>query len=306
MKISKKIASAIVAGLCASGVVATGQPAPEQPRTATTPSATARGFTQPSQRVAHAFDSSGVVLEVLVKEGDKVTRGQPLVRLDDRMDRQELEVRRIDAESRVEIESAQKEYELRKVQYERKSTAPEGFSATEIEEARITMELAALKVAEAEQKRKQAMAVFQRQQYKVELMSMLSRIDGVIERISVDPGEMADPQKPEGVISVVNNNPLWVEMPLLPTWQAAKLEAMAKRAPVELEVRYVLDGPDAPWKKAKLIFIAPTANVGAGMQPVRLELANDEGRSSGLDMEVRLPPELAVDPNNPTASAIPN
>lgn len=270
--------------LCAAGVAAGADPA------------VTIGSTAPSERRTFAFESPGVVAEVLVKDGDRVRKGQTLARQEGRMDQQELEVRRIDAESVVEIEAARKEHELRKIQYERKKTAPEGFSPTEIEEARITMELAELKIAEAEQKKKQAQAVYMRQLVKVELGELVSKIDGIVEKVNVDAGEMADPQKPEGAISVVNNDPLWVELPLLATWQVARL-AVGQ----ELQVRYKIDPPDT-WKPAKIIFISPVADARAGTQLVRLELPNSENRSSGLDVEVKLPPELTVDPAAKTAA----
>jgi RND family efflux transporter MFP subunit len=259
----------------------------------------ARGFTQPSKRVTQAFESAGVIREVLVKEGDVVKSGQVIMKQDDRMDRQELEVRRIDAESTVEVDSAQKEFDLRKVQYERKVGTDGGenigFSKAEIEEALITMQLAELKVAEAKQKNTQAKAVYERQRVKTELMTLPSKIDGIVEKINVDAGEMADPQKPEGAISIVTNDPLWVEIPLLQTWQAARLKPGQ-----ELEVRYEIENKPG-WHKAKVIYVAPVADARSGTQAVRLELPNPENRASGLDVQVKLPPELA---NDPTAGGV--
>jgi RND family efflux transporter MFP subunit len=232
-----------------------------------------------------------VVSEVLVREGDEVKVGQMLMKQEARMDEFELEIRRIDAESTVELESARKEFDLRKVQYERRSTAGEGaYSPAEIEEALITMELAELKIREAEQKNLQAKAVYERQKVKVDLMDITANIDGIVERINVDAGEMADPQKPEGAISVVKNDPLWVEVQLLETWKVARL-----RVGQELDVRYTIDPPDK-WHKARIIFISPVADARAGTQPIRLEMPNPEHRASGLDVLIRLPAELAVEP----------
>lgn len=252
--------------------------------------AVAPGFTQPSERRTQAFESPGIVAEVLVKEGDKVKAGQTLMRLESRMDQSELEVRRIDAESTVEIEAAEKEHDLRQVQYERRRDNPSGYSAQEIEEAKITMELAALKIQEARQKKAQAQAVYARQGVKVELMDINSQVDGVVEKINVDAGEMADPQKPEGAISVVKNDPLWVEIPLLKAWQVAKLSPGQ-----QMEVRYTMDPADA-WQKGKIIYIAPVADARSGTQSVRLEMPNPDGRAAGLDVEVKLPAELMQEP----------
>lgn len=248
-------------------------------------------------RRTFSFEGPGVVAEVMVVEGDIVNAGQPLMRQESRMDEAELEVRKIDAESMVEIEAAQKEFDLRKVQYERKLGAGDvGYSPQEVEEARITMELAKLKIQEANQKKTQAQAVLKRQQTKVDLMKLSSQIDGVVEKISVDSGEMADPQKPEGAISVVKNDPLWVEIPLLETWQVAKLKLGQ-----ELDVRYTIDPADQ-WQKAKIIFISPVADSRSASQAVRLELPNPNKRYSGLEMQVKLPAELAKPVTGSTAA----
>lgn len=261
---------------------------------------TAIGYTQPSMRRTFSFEGPGVVAEVMVVEGDIVKAGQPLMRQESRMDEAELEVRKIDAESVVEIEAAQKEFDLRKLQYERKKEGAadgvSGYSQQEVEEAKITMELALLKIQEATQKKTQAQAVLKRQQTKVDLMKLTSQIDGVVEKISVDSGEMADPQKPEGAISVVKNDPLWVEIPLLETWQVAKLKVGQ-----ELDVRYTIDPADQ-WQKAKIIFISPVADSRSASQAVRLELPNPNKRYSGLEMQVKLPAELAKPVSGSTAA----
>jgi RND family efflux transporter MFP subunit len=275
------VASTVLFVTCLSGVaVLAGEPA------------TIGGITQPSERRTFAFEAPGIVSKVLVKDGQPVKSGEVLVQQESRMDQRELEVRRIDAESTVEADSARKEYDLRKVQYERiaERAADGGFTQKEVEEARITMELAQLKIAEAEQKRLQAQAMYERQKLKVELMQIVNQIDGIVEKINVDAGEMADPQKPEGALSVVKNDPLWVEVPLLKTWQVARLSLGQ-----ELDVRHTLD-PSAAWEKARIIYIAPVADARSGTQMVRLELANPGKRSSGLDVEVKLPPELTQDP----------
>jgi len=263
--------------------------------------ATVGAVTQPSARHTLAFEGAGIVAQVLVKDGDTVKVGQPLVKQETRMDEAEAEIRRIDAESQIEGQAAEKEFQLRKVQYERKAGGGDGaYSTQEVEEARITMEVADLKRAEAKNKKDQAIAVYGRQKVKLELMQIVSNIDGIVEKISVDAGEMADPQKPEGAISVVKNDPLWVEVPLLKAWQVARLSPGQ-----ELPVRYTVDKADA-WQKAKIIFIAPVADARSGTQAVRLELANPENRASGLDVELKLPPELLTDPTAPVGTAANN
>ncbi|HRK32782.1 MAG TPA: efflux RND transporter periplasmic adaptor subunit [Tepidisphaeraceae bacterium] len=259
------------------------------------------GITQPSERRTLAFESGGLVAEVMVKEGDAVKVGDVLMKQESRLDEAEAEIRRIDAESRVEIDAAEKEFQLRKVQYERKAGGGDAaYAPAEVEEARITMEVADLKRAEAKNKHDQAVAVYNRSKVKLELMRIVSQIDGIVEKISVDPGEMADPQKQEGAISIVKNDPVWVEVPLLKAWQVARLSPGQ-----ELPVRYTVDKADA-WQSARIIFIAPVADARSGTQSVRLEMPNPQGWASGLDVEIKLPAELLNDPTVMSGTAARN
>jgi multidrug efflux pump subunit AcrA (membrane-fusion protein) len=116
-------------------------------------------------------------------------------------------------------------------------------------------------------------------------MTLVSRFDGTIRKVDAAVGEVSDPQKPS--ITVVSNDPLWVETKL-PISVTADLKMGQS-----LQVRYL--GEDK-WREAKIIFFDPIADatIEGGAQLVHLELPNPEGRRAGQSMAVKLPQNVAA------------
>ena len=95
--------------------------------------------------------------------------------------------------------------------------------------------------------------------------------------------DLSDPQRPEGSVVVVQNDPLKVRVHL-PTWQSALLKPGDT-----LQVRY----PDSlDLMEAKIVFIDPLADAASGRQLLRLELANPSGKASGFKVFIKLPQQM--------------
>jgi len=254
-----------------------------QTTTATGKETVYAAITRPSEERALNFSFSGVVRKVHVKEGDVVKQGQPLMDLDDRMDRKQLEETEIEANSTRKIEYAQYELEQKKVDLKRKEDllTRSAASPTEIEDAQLAKELAStrlqLSVDETNQKKLEA----ERLRVKIELMHLVSTIDGVVQKLGVKDGEIADPQQfNRAACTVVKNDPLKVEV-FLPTSLASQLKIND-----ELEV---LHGGEKQWQKAKITFFDPVADAASDMRRVNMELPNPSQRESGLQVKVRVP-----------------
>lgn len=240
-------------------------------------------ITRPSEERALNFSFAGVVRKVHVKEGDTVKAGQLLLELDDRMDRKALEETEVEANSTRKIDYAKYELEQKKVDLKRKETllTQNAASPTEIEEAQLSKELAAtrleLSVDETTQKKIEA----ERLRVKIELMHLASTIEGVVQKIGVKEGEIADPQQVNrAACTVVKNDPLKVEV-FLPTAVAGKLKLQDA-----LEVQI----PGATeWQNAKVTFLDPVADAASDMRRVHLEMPNPSQRESGLQVKVRVP-----------------
>lgn len=242
------------------------------------------GVTRPSEERALSFSYPGVVREVLVKEGDLVKQGQPLVKLDDRLDQNALEQLKIDAESTLKVEYAEKSREQKQVRAKRFTELREKdlASVLETEEATLDAELAVTQLALSKQEHDAAKLKAAGQAIKVELATIHSTIDGIVQRISVKEGEYADPQQSQRpTIMVVKNDPMKVEV-FVPLDVARQLSPGGS----DLEVSYPKEDK---WTKAQITFVDPVSDPGSGMRRLHLTMPNPENRPAGEQVKVRLP-----------------
>lgn len=93
-------------------------------------------------------------------------------------------------------------------------------------------------------------------------------------------------------MTIVQNDPLKIEF-FLPVAQANKLKEGQ-----QLQVRYT---PEESWQPAELKYKAPFADAPSEHQKIGLEMKNTDGRDSGMQVQIKLPPELT--PTAPAAAA---
>jgi len=239
------------------------------------------------------FLNPGLMKAVLVKPGDPVKAGQELAREDTDLDDLELARLKLDADSTARLEAANKDCESKKIEADNKKKAfDSGIAASfsEWDEARLAYEEAQVNIVYAKEQQEIAKAEYAKQAEKIQKMKLISPVDGIVEKVGIQPGELVDPNKPDGAITLICNSPLWVEMHV-PSATAAQL----KLGDV-LPVAYVNDHPDAndsgKWKlRATIIFFDPEVDAASDTQTLRLRLDNKEGLPPGLQMLVQLSPE---------------
>ena len=90
-----------------------------------------------------------------------------------------------------------------------------------------------------------------------------------------------DPNKPDGAITLVTNNPLWVEV------KVSSVQAINLKLGDMAIVAYQNSPND--WVKAKVIYLDPEVDAASDKETVRLELTNTDGTRSGLWVNVKLP-----------------
>lgn len=251
---------------------------------ATKPTNVHVGLTKPSEERKLSFSYPGVVREVLVKKGEYVKSGQPLLRLDNRIYLSELKKAKVDAESNLKIDFAKESEDQKRVRYERlQEIAKEGAaSPLELEEAKLNASLAVTQHKLSYEEQAKARLEVEALAIKVELATLTSEINGIVQDISIREGEYADPQQSaqRAAAVVVQVDPLKVEV-YLPTPVAAKLK-MGQ----DLEVAY--SGEDA-WHKAQIEYLDPVADPASGMRKLELTMPNPEGREPGWQVNVRVP-----------------
>jgi multidrug efflux pump subunit AcrA (membrane-fusion protein) len=284
--------------ICLAAVAAVSLAAPCAVLHADTPAqSTVMAITQPSERHKLSFPAAGVVIAQPVKEGDIVKEGAVLLAQDDYLEQKELEKAQLEAASNAKVEAAVADYNAKKHIYERKKDTYQkgGANLQEVEDAELDMVLREKQIKVAQEDADEAKIKAEQEAKKVKDMKLTSPVDGVVEKMELQIGEMADPQKPDGACWVVKNDPLFVEMRDLSSRQVSHLQLREK-----LQVKY----PDeTEWHEAAVTFRAPVVDAASDTQLVKLTLPNPTNRDSGLQIQVQLPQDVAQAAETPVKTA---
>jgi RND family efflux transporter MFP subunit len=206
------------------------------------------GYTEPCRIINVSAGETGVIAEMLVKEGDAVKNGQVLARLDTAVLSAELEI----AKAEAKLATTRNQRVLDLAQSTR--VTPE-----ELEKARTE-----LTIKEAQVRRIEAM---------IEVRTMRSPVDGVVTEIKRDPSESVSAASPH-VLTVVQIDRLTVNLFLPP----ARVEKMKNGDHAEL---LLLD----PERRvpATVEFVSPIIDAASGTVRVKFAIENRGGeiRSGG-------------------------
>jgi RND family efflux transporter MFP subunit len=239
--------------------------------------------TVPSMITKPSFMEMGVVRHWLVKPDDIVKKGQLLGTEDTDVEELKLRSARIQADSMAGVEAATADRDARKVEYESKLKAysEQATSAEEVQEAKLDYEQKEALLRNAEAQREKYLADVDVQARIIDKMQLFSPVDGTVKSINIEEGEVVDPNKPDGAITLVTNNPLWVEV------QVSSAQAANMKLGDSAMVAYQSNPND--WLKAKVIYMDPEVQADSDKETVRLELSNDDNGRSGLWVNVKLP-----------------
>lgn len=244
-----------------------------------------QGFTVPWDEVETGFAQPGLIREVAVKNGAVVKAGDVLAVQDDIVERAALAKEEYLLKSNVQLRAAVANRDLAQVEMTRQEKLRKdgAGSATEYERARVELIISNLKIELAKEETETKRLEIERLKAQLDRMKIVSQFDGIIRKVEVAPGEIADPQKPS--IILVVNNPLKVQTDL-PVGAAKGMKVGQV-----LRVRYT---DEKEWREAKILSFDPVANAQAGTQPLTLELDNAENQRAGLEVVVKLPENLAA------------
>jgi HlyD family secretion protein len=263
----RRVLAALFVLLIAGVVVSSLSPRPEPPLTVQASAArkgpitrivTGGGKLQAATEVKLSSNITGDLVELLVRAGDRVTRGQVLGRIDARRYGAQLnqaEGGRNSAAAEVEVQrvrAASLQAELARVE---RLVASQNASAAEVEKARAELEGARAQVAAAEQRLAQADAALREGRFQFSLTTITAPMDGIVTQRLKQVGErIRGSDFSEDVILVI-----------------ATLSKMEMKAEIgEHEVVYVKEGdladveidamPDRKFK-AQVIEVARNATV---------------------------------------------
>lgn len=233
----------------------------------------------PKTRVEVASPVEGVVESVEVEQGDVVTQGQVLARLESSVERATLAVAKARAGERaqqkrgeVTLRFAQRNLERNAELHRRAAT-----SLQVLDEFETDKELAEVMIEEAKEETRRARLELAAADAALERRTIRSPVDGVVVRRILSAGEYADPPQ---VVEIAEINPLYVQVfaPL------SLLDAIAPGARAEV----VTEGPERGILTANVTVIDRVVDAASGTFGVRLELANPDYRiPAGLKCRAR-------------------
>jgi RND family efflux transporter MFP subunit len=251
--------------------------------------------TKPSQDTVLSFVRPGQVAEVLVKEGDAVKAGQVLMRQDDKAELAQMEQLKAQAEDNTRVRATEAQLEQKRVDLRKTEGARKEGAATELEvdHAKLEVVIGELSLELAQFEQKQAKLKYQEMRLQIDRMRVVSPIDGVVERLLVEPGESVEAAGK--IAQVVQIDPLWIDV-AVPLAIARTLKRGESNAVAEF------DGADPARRSkvnGKIIHIAAVADSASGTLTVRVECPNAARRPAGEHVYVSFPAQSAPAPSEP-------
>jgi membrane fusion protein (multidrug efflux system) len=162
-----------------------------------------------------SFDD-GILESIPVERGDTVTVGQVLAVIESSTETLAAELARIQAESDVDIRSREARHVFQKRQTERakKLLVTNLVSTQEVDDARISENLALLEVESAVLRQASAKVQLALAEARLERRSIKSPINGIVTEIKMSPGEYVHEQTPLMVLAAIEELNVEVYLPV--------------------------------------------------------------------------------------------
>jgi multidrug efflux system membrane fusion protein len=238
--------------------------------------------TRPSRDAIMGFAVPIEIGEVLVKDGQRVKKGEILIKGRDAETLAALEVQRVRADNKSEIEAAQAAVELAQIRYDAIMDAQKrnAASPSDIADRRISLASTKAQLANAQARSKEESARMDQLQRQLERLRLEAPFDGIVDAVAVEVGQAVDVQRP--AIRVVSVDPMWIDVPT-PTDLTLSMKLKEGSSAWVL-----LDLPGEPVVIAsKVLTVSPIADASAGTRRVRVEVPNAQGLPPGTSARVR-------------------
>lgn len=170
------------------------------------------GYAQATNKSEVASSDTGVISKILVREGQFVKAGQPMVQLDDETFRLQVESAKHDANNRAEIAALEKRLEIQQQSLAKLRELLDSGNARRTEYDRETLELEALKSSYQQKLHdmKGRELQYQKARALLEKRTIVAPFDGQVARIHRRVGEFVSPNTPE-VVTLVDSTELLAE-----------------------------------------------------------------------------------------------
>lgn len=221
------------------------------------------------------FTVPGKVLLRHVDPGDVVKKGDLLIELEDREGLAQIEIWKFRAQSNVEIDQAKASLELAEIEEVKTRGLVEknAANAHELKKAELTTAVQKLAVEKAVREQDEAKRQLQITEARHASYTLIAPMDGMIEQILVDVGEVVENLQP--MVELVVTDPLRVDVPV-PLEETMNLK-VGDNAWVQMRLSDQLVAPIV----GKIIHLANVADSASNTRLVRVEFANMSNHPAG-------------------------
>ena len=235
-------------------------------------------ITAPSSDRILSFVQPGRIAKVNIKEGEPVKSGQVLVQQDDAVEQARLVQLEADSQNTINVQASEASLAQKKVDLEKleKAAALNAATALEVEHAKLDVKIAELSVKLAVFELEQAQRKYEEAKIQIDNMRLKSPIDGVVEKLEVEPGESVNAL--DDVIRIVQINPLWIDAPV-PLEKAKALQYGDK-------TQVIFPGSMEISIEGTIVFIGAVADAASNTLRVRIEVPNKSNRPAGEHVRV--------------------
>lgn len=172
------------------------------------------GVTRPAQQVQLSAPVDGIVDKVLVKEGQFIKADQPLLQMDDAVQRLATASSQLQAESTAQIERAQYALEEATIMLDRAQQSYDNDAASEweVRRMRVQRDQAKADAKLAEDNHKIAQKRYELELERLDRYRLDAPFDGVVLRRTVEPGETVRTE--DKLLAIVSVSPIRAEIHL--------------------------------------------------------------------------------------------
>ena len=228
------------------------------------------GITEPIRDVTLSAIVSGRIAKIFFKEGDKIDKGATILELDKKLEKLEVERRKLIWESKAELNSA--EAQVSTLSALLKSTRELFDSTGSVSKEELEIQELEYNVAVAEMQRFEIAEERERIEYEMALENqrrrkLVSPVSGVIVKIFLDEGESVEPG--ESLVHVVD-----IKKCLFVSNVEEQLVRSLKKGQ---QVRLLIGNDSfAINKKGVIAYISPVADPASGLLEVKVEFENND------------------------------
>ena len=223
------------------------------------------GFTEPLRKIELSSDESGSIAELLVEEAQLVRTGEPIARLDSRVQELQLEIAQHLAQTKSQLFAAEEAFNKRNMINDKLAQLKSEGHASQSEIIRSEMELSIAQAKLLSAQEEVAVREIERRRAEVQLerRTIVAPFDGVIAKIHSREGEFLSPLRPE-IVTLVQVDKL-VATFAVPSSQVSSFE-IGKEFNIQLtEGRTVL---------GKVLSIGVETDAQSGTVEVKLVIEN--------------------------------